>query len=171
MNARLVVATVLWVVGATPATMMPATANAQTPEATISGVVTDATGGALPGVTVMAVHDQTGQRSATTNAEGFYALRSLPIGPYVVEAGLSGFQRYRREGLTLTTGATVPLDIRLPIGELTDTVTVRAEAPMLGARAHLRRAELRHRLGCVRRSYDSAGSAGGVLSCGQRDMS
>jgi hypothetical protein len=34
----------------------------------------------------------------------------------------------------LTTGATVPLDIRLPVGELTDTVTVRAEAPLLGAR-------------------------------------
>ncbi len=134
MNARCVVATVLWVVGVTSASM-PAVAEAQTPEATISGVVADATGGALPGVTVVAIHDQTGQRhSATTNAEGFYALRALPIGPYVIEAELSGFQRYRQEGLTLTTGATVPLDINLPIGALTDTVTVRAEAPLLGAR-------------------------------------
>ena len=52
----------------------------------------------------------------------------------MAEAELSGFQKYRREGLTLTTGATVPLDISLSIGELTDTVTVRAEAPLLGAR-------------------------------------
>ncbi len=134
MNARFVVATLLWVVGVTPATM-PAAAEAQTSEATISGVVTDATGGALPGVTLTALHRETGQRhSATTNAEGFYALRPLPIGPYVVEAELSGFQRYRREGLTLTTGDTVALDIKLPIGEFTDTVTVRAEAPLLGAR-------------------------------------
>jgi hypothetical protein len=114
---------------------MPEMAGAQTPEATISGVITDASGGALPGVAVTAVQAQTGQRhSATTNEEGFYALRALPIGPYVIEAELSGFHRYRREGLTLTTGATVPLDIKLPIGALTDTVTVHAEAPLLSAR-------------------------------------
>ena len=52
----------------------------------------------------------------------------------MVEAELSGFQRYRREGLTLTPGATVPLDIKLSLCELTDTVTVRGEAPLLGAR-------------------------------------
>ena len=133
MNARLLVA-LLSVAAVTPAAM-PVAAEAQTPEATISGVITDATGGALPGVTVTAIHDQTGRRhSATTNAEGFYSLRALPIGPYVVEAELSGFQKYRREGLTLTTGATVPLDLSLAIGELTDTLTVRAEAPLLGAR-------------------------------------
>ena len=133
MNARFAVAALLWVV--VPPAMMPAVADAQTSEATISGVVTDATGGALPGVTVTAIHGQTGQRhSVTTNAEGFFAIRPLPIGPYVAEAELSGFQKYRREGLTLTTGATVPVDISLSIGELTDTVTVRAEAPFLGAR-------------------------------------
>lgn len=134
MNARLVVVTMVWVMGVTAA-MMPAVADAQTSEATISGVVTDATQGALPGVTVTAIHGQTGQRhSATTNAEGFYVLRPLPIGPYVIEAELSGFQRYRREGLSMTTGGTVPLDIKLSLGELTDTITVRGEAPLLGAR-------------------------------------
>ncbi|HXG55647.1 MAG TPA: carboxypeptidase-like regulatory domain-containing protein [Vicinamibacterales bacterium] len=134
MSARFVVVTLLWIAGVTPA-LIPAVADAQTSEATISGVVTDATEGALPGVTVTAIHGQTGQRhSATTNGEGFYALRPLPIGPYVIEAELSGFQRYRREGLTLTTGATVPLDMKLSLGELTDTVTVRGEAPLLGAR-------------------------------------
>ena len=56
------------------------------------------------------------------------------IGPYVIEAELSGFQRHRREGLTLTTGATVPLDIQLPLGERTETVTVQAEAPLLSSR-------------------------------------
>jgi hypothetical protein len=117
------------------AALMPAAPGAQTAEATISGVITDATGGALPGVSVTATHGQTGQRhGATSNAEGVYALRSLPIGPYVIEAELSGFHRYRGEGLTLTTGATVPLDIKLSIGELTDTVTVSAEAPLLSAR-------------------------------------
>jgi len=133
MNARRV-GTWLWLLFVT-LPVITAPAEAQSPEATISGLVTDTTAGALPGVTVTAIHSQTGQRhSATTNEEGFYAIRPLPIGPYLVEAELSGFQKHRREGLTLTTGATVPLDIRLPVGELTDTVTVRAEAPLLGAR-------------------------------------
>ena len=134
MNVRLAVVTLVWIAGAHMA-ILPSAVGAQTSEATISGVVTDATGGALPGVTVTAVHGQTGQRhSATTNTEGFYAIRPLPIGPYMVEAELSGFQKYRREGLTLTTGATVPVDVKLSIGAMTDTVTVRAEAPLLGGR-------------------------------------
>ena len=134
MNTRFVPATVLSIVTAIPV-ILPAMVEAQTSEATISGVVSDGTGGALPGVTVTAIHGETGQRhSAVTNAEGFYALRALPIGAYVIEAELSGFQRHRREGLTVTTGATVPLDIQLPLGERTETVMVQAEAPLLGAR-------------------------------------
>src|SRR5688572_19766729 len=130
MHGRMIGAVLLVAAG-----MMPEIAGAQSPEATISGVITDATGGALPGVAVTAIHGQTGQRhAAVTNAEGFYALRALPIGPYVIDAELSGFHRYRGEGLRLTTGATVPLDIKLAIGELTDTVTVLAEAPLLSAR-------------------------------------
>ncbi len=132
MNPRLVVRTLflaLCVAAAVPAGAVAAQ------EATISGVVTDATGGALPGVTVTATHGETAQRHTTvTNGEGFYALRALPIGRYVVEAELSGFQKYRQEGFTLTTGATVPLDIKLAIGQLADTVIVRAEASLLGAR-------------------------------------
>ena len=115
--------------------IVPVNADAQTSDATISGVVSDATGGALPRVTVTAIHGETGLRhTVVTNAEGFYALRSLPIGLYVIEAELSGFQKHRREGLTVTTGATVPLDIQLALGERTETVTVQVEAPLLGAR-------------------------------------
>jgi Carboxypeptidase regulatory-like domain len=110
-------------------------AFAQTPEATISGIISDGTGAAVPGATVSAVHAGTGQRLvATTNTEGFYVLRPLPIGSYVVEIELSGFQKYRREGLTLTTGETVALDVSLRLGELAETVTVRAETPLVSAR-------------------------------------
>jgi hypothetical protein len=134
MKVRCFLVTVLSIVSVGP-TMVPVIALAQTSEATLSGVVSDPTGGALPGATVTAIHGETGQRhTAVTNAEGFYALRSLPIGPYVIEAELAGFRKHRREGLTLTTGATVALDIQLPLGERTETVTVQAEAPLLAAR-------------------------------------
>lgn len=110
-------------------------AHAQSPAATISGIVTDGTGAALPGVAISALHRGTGQRViAISNQEGFYALRPLPIGGYVVEAEPQGFRKYRREGLTLTTGATDAFDMQLSIGELAETVTVMAEAPLLSAR-------------------------------------
>ncbi len=116
-----------------PAVAVPAAA--QTPEATLNGIVTDSTQGALPGVTVTAVHLETGQRLSTvTNAEGYYALRPLPIGSYVLEAEIAGFQKYRREGLTLSTGQTIPIDVRLAVGDLSETLTVRGEAPLLASR-------------------------------------
>jgi hypothetical protein len=131
MQMRFLAVAVLSVMGV----FRPAPAGTQTAEAAISGVVSDATGGALPGVAVTAIHAETGQRhTAVTNTEGFYVLRALPVGPYVVEAELAGFRRHRREGLTLTTGATVPLDIQLPLGERTETVTVQAETPLLSSR-------------------------------------
>ena len=108
---------------------------AQTPEATINGIVTDGTRAALPGVTVTALNTETGQRiTVVTNAEGYYALRPLPIGTYVVEAELVGFQKYRREGLTLSTGQTLPLDVTLAVGDVSETLTVRGEAPLLSSR-------------------------------------
>jgi hypothetical protein len=125
----------LWTMCAVGVASLTAEARGQSSEATISGIVSDSTGVALPGATIVAVHTGTGQRIvAISNHEGFYALRPLPIGAYVIEAELPQFQKYRREGLTLTTGATVALDIQLPLGALKDTVTVRGDAPLLSAR-------------------------------------
>lgn len=126
--ALLALATILCV-------LLPTPVGAQSAEATISGIATDGTGATVPGVTITALHRETGQRVvAVSNHEGFYVLRPLPIGDYVVEAELQGFRKYRREGLTLTTGATVALDIRLSIGEMAETVTVTGEAPLLSGR-------------------------------------
>ena len=110
-------------------------AAAQSPQGTISGIVTDATGALLPGVSVSAIHAETGQRTgATTNTRGFFVLTQLSIGSYVIDAELSGFQKYRREGLQVTTGATIGLDIQLTLGDLRDTVTVSADTPLLHTR-------------------------------------
>src|SRR5215472_2732343 len=95
----------------------------QTPEAKISGIITDSAGAVIPGVRVTATNAATGQRTAaTTNEQGFYVLTNLPIGGYVVEAEEAGFKKYARQGLLLTTGASVPLDIQLAVGEASDTV-------------------------------------------------
>jgi len=108
---------------------------AQTPQATLSGIVTDATGGVLPGVQVTATHAGTEQQAAgVTNDQGFYVLTSLPIGQYTVEAVRPGFKKYVRSGLMLTTGATLALDLSLVIGDVSESVTVSDEAPLLQTR-------------------------------------
>ena len=67
---------------------------AQSPQATISGIVTDPSGGVIPGVSVTAVSLSTGLRTAViTNDQGFFVLTQLPIGSYSLEAEMTGFNK------------------------------------------------------------------------------
>jgi hypothetical protein len=60
--------------------------------ANISGVVKDPSGALIPGVTVTALHTETGIKvEVQTNAEGFYEFLSLPVGHYDIEAQQQGF--------------------------------------------------------------------------------
>src|SRR5437773_969190 len=109
-------------------------ARAQSQNATVSGIVTDSTGGVLPNARVMIVHKETGAQSETSsNERGFYLLRSLPIGRYDLEASLSGFDTFRRRDLQLTTAAVLGLDIQLQVGA-GEVITVSGETPLLQAR-------------------------------------
>ena len=111
------------------------TGRAQSPQATVSGIVTDTTGAVVPGATVTAINAAIAKRTETiTNSEGFYVLNALPIGSYVVEAEKAGFKKFVRQGLTLSTAATVPLDIELPTGDVAETVTVTGETTLLQTR-------------------------------------
>src|SRR5574341_57211 len=108
---------------------------AQSPQATISGIVTDSTGAVIPGVQVTAINPATAQRTtAITNGQGFFVLTQLAIGDYTIEAEKAGFKKFVRQALTLSTGATVALDIQLEIGAATDTVTITGETPLLQTR-------------------------------------
>jgi hypothetical protein len=113
----------------------PGLLPAQSPQATISGIITDSTSAVVPGVQVTAINPVTTQRATTvTNEQGFFVLTQLAIGDYTLEAEKAGFKKFVRQGLTLTTGATVALDIQLEIGAATDTVTITGETPLLQTR-------------------------------------
>lgn len=110
--------------------------GAQSTQASVSGIITDSSGAVVPGVTVAAIGKSTGERTVvTTNDGGFYVINALPIGEYVVEAEKTGFKKFARQGLTLTSAATIPLDIQLEIGEVGETVTITAETPLLQSRS------------------------------------
>ena len=105
------------VVLASALAVLPAAVMAQSvASGTISGVVRDASGGVLPGVTVEAASPALIEkvRSVVTDGQGVYRIIDLRPGTYTVTFTLSGFSTFRREGVELTTGftATVNADLR-----------------------------------------------------------
>ncbi|HSF15892.1 MAG TPA: TonB-dependent receptor [Vicinamibacteria bacterium] len=107
-------------------------AQASAVNASIEGVIKDATGGVLPGVTVTVTNLDTGtSRSVVTNENGLYRAQLLPLGTYRVVAELSGFSRFTQEGVELSAGMTATVNVTLQVGEVTETVTVGADSPVI----------------------------------------
>jgi hypothetical protein len=99
-------------------------------EATLLGTVTDTTGGALPGVTVTAVHEASGNTfTAVTDDRGGYRIAAR-VGTYRVTAELSGFAPATRT-LTVLVGREAVANLQMGLSGVQETVTVSAEAPLL----------------------------------------
>ncbi len=112
------------------AALCPALSEAQTVTGSIQGVVTDATGGVLPGATVQVRNAETGAaRDLTTNEQGFYAASFLPIGRYSVTARLAGFATVVRENIDVGLNQTRVADFQLKPSAREETVTVVGAAP------------------------------------------
>ena len=99
----------------------------------MDGRVVDATGAVLPGVAVTVRNTETGaSRTAVTDASGRFILPRLPVGPYILEATLDGFQTLRRDGLVMTVGAIMSLgDMTIEVATVEEVVTVTAESPLI----------------------------------------
>lgn len=107
---------------------MPVVAQAQ--EATISGTVIDTTGGVLPGVSVRARHEATGNSfEAVTDERGAYRI-PVRIGQYQITAELTGFTAVSRTA-ELLVGQTAVVDFQLSLTGVAESVTVTGEAPLL----------------------------------------
>jgi hypothetical protein len=103
--------------------------------AQINGTVADSSGGVLPGVTVTAIQTDTGlRREVVTDETGSYAITNLPVGPYRLEAALSGFRTFAQTGIVLQVGSNPVIPVTLQLGELTETVSVEAAAPLVETR-------------------------------------
>ena len=102
-------------------------------DAGIGGIVTDDTGGVLPGVTVTAASPALieQQRIAITDGEGRYAFTQLSIGNYSVTFTLPGFNRIVREGIELTSGFTANVSVELGVGGIEETITVTGASPVV----------------------------------------
>jgi carboxypeptidase family protein len=112
--------------------LSPEAARAQTGAASLTGIVTDQTGAAIPGATVTATNQATNvDYTAISNEAGNYTITSVPVGTYVIKAELTGFK----------TAATVPVDLeakqigrfdfKLEVGTIAENVQVVGQSPLL----------------------------------------
>ncbi len=108
---------------------LPAIVSAQ--EAFLNGTVTDSTGGVMPGVTVTATNEATGNTFVgVTDAGGRYRI-PVRTGTYKLVMELAGFATVTRTGVVVLLGQTITNDVPMSAGGLAESVTVTGESPIL----------------------------------------
>jgi hypothetical protein len=107
-------------------------ARGQAVSATLIGTVTDPTGATVPNATVTVTETRTGvSRKTSTTSDGVYTIPYLTPGAYRVEVEAPGFKKFSRDNVELTVSSTVRIDAGLEPGNVSETIEVRAESPLL----------------------------------------
>jgi hypothetical protein len=128
---RLVSTAVLFAALSLPA-LAPSALAQTSGNGNIAGVVTDPSGAAVPGATVVVTNSDTGiTRTLTTNGAGIYTASFLVPGRYEVIVTAGSFGKVDRKDIQLTVGEVLAIDAKLPAGSLSTAVEVTAEAPIL----------------------------------------
>ncbi len=100
--------------------------------ASIRGIVTDPSGAVIPGAQVTLINTGTGVQTATkANPAGEYLFEFLPPGTYKIEVHSAGFKTFARENVTLDLARQLRIDVPLEPGQITETVNVSGEAPLV----------------------------------------
>src|SRR5882757_7714350 len=95
----------------------------------ISGRVLDSSAAVVPGVTVIALNEETGiSQSVTADTEGFYIFSALNIGRYTVRVSRAGFKEYQATGIKVDANSALRIEIHLVLGTVTTIEEVRADA-------------------------------------------
>jgi trimeric autotransporter adhesin len=104
---------------------------AQTFTGGLRGAVKDA-GGVVPGVTVTLINEGTQvSRETTSNESGEYNFSAVEPATYTIRASLTGFKTSERKGVRIATQQFITMDIQLEVGQLAETITVTADAPLI----------------------------------------
>src|SRR5215472_13870059 len=109
-----------------------ATVYGQAVNSTLLGTITDSSGAAVANARVNITEVNTSiVRNANTNESGNYSFPDLPPGTYKVTVEQTGFKRASRADIDLIVNSTERVDLVLEPGDVTETVTVEAETPIL----------------------------------------
>ena len=105
---------------------------AQNSAGSLSGAITDANGAALAKAKVVAKQDSTGRQFETaTTSEGLYAFPNLDVGSYTLTVEQPGFKRLTRPNVVIEISTRAAVDLKLEIGDVSQSVTITDEAPRL----------------------------------------
>jgi hypothetical protein len=102
-------------------------------QSALTGLVTDATGAVLPGVTVEAASPALieGSRTAFTDGQGRYSIVDLRPGVYSLTFTLQGFSVVKREGMELPAAFTATVNVELSVGAVGETINVSGQSPVV----------------------------------------
>ena len=119
-------------------------AHAQVLYGSIVGSVSDASGATLPGATVTIEQAETKlTRELVTDASGIYHFTAVPSGTYTISIKMNGFRPYSRSSVPVTLNSVARVDAKLEIGQISESVSVSAESPILQTDRAEVRAELK----------------------------
>ena len=105
---------------------------AQSTSGRVRGTVTDSSGSAVVGATVVLMNTATNvAREGTTSANGEYLFLEVPIGHYEVDVNQPGFKKFARKDINIDLNAVVSVDIALQVGGSTEVVEVTGEPPVV----------------------------------------
>ena len=117
-------------------------AQSQATSGEVTGHVTDAQGGVLPGATVTLTNPENGySRTVNTGGEGFYDVPLLPPGTYDITYSMTGLESVKRKA-AVTVGSTLTLNVTLQVGGVAEEVTVVSEAPLVETSSSIRTSTL-----------------------------
>ena len=109
-----------------------AIASAQSIYGNIRGLLTDSSGAILPGAKVTLINEGTSaQRSATSSTVGEYVFSDVIPGTYTVAVEAPGFKKLERSGVILQTQSQLTLDLKLAVGNVSESVLVTGEIPLI----------------------------------------
>ena len=140
----------VWKVVAAAAIMLllPSLASAQ---ATIAGVIRDASAAVLPGVNVEvaspALIEKT--RTVVSDGTGQYRITNVPPGTYALTFALQGFTTVKREGLVVSGSGVIAANVDLRVGTVAETVTVTAASPVVDTQSVRREVVLNAETRCA----------------------
>ena len=116
--------------------LIASSARAQLGTATISGNVTDSSGATVAAAAVVALNAANGFRRQTTSSQsGQYSLPGLTPGAYSVNVELAGFRRAALSEITLQVDQNVQINVVLEVGQVTETVEITAQAPLIDSQS------------------------------------
>ena len=107
-------------------------AQSQATTGVIEGTITDASGGALPGVTVTVKNTATNyEQVVVTMAGGNFRALLLPLGPYDITASLQGFATTVQRGVNLSVGQTITLPLTMKQAAMSEEIVVSSTVPVI----------------------------------------